>query len=80
MKLSRRYTVLLGMAIMSPSLMFAQFDPISSSQSQPNRAQQTPSPATQDAGPNAGDVGQVMQDKMFLRGVTNMFCIEVSKR
>ena len=24
-------------------------------------------PATQDSGPNAGDVGQVMQDKMFLR-------------
>ncbi len=34
----------------------------------PARVPQNPaSPATQDSGPNAGDVGQVMQDKMFLR-------------
>ena len=78
MKLSRRCTVLLGMAIMSPSLVFAQFDPMppSTSQIQPNRSQ-TPSPATQDSGPNSGDVGQVMQDKMFLRKVAEGGLAEV---
>jgi putative membrane protein len=78
MKLSRRCTVLLGMAIMSPSLLFAQFDPMppSTSPTQPNRSQ-TPSPATQDSGPNSGDVGQVMQDKMFLRKVAEGGIAEV---
>ena len=64
-------TVLLGTAMCSPVLLFAQFDPSSvpASQTQPNRpGQQAPStPSLQDSGPNSGDLGQVMQDKMFLR-------------
>jgi putative membrane protein len=69
MKFSHLRTAFFGMAVMSPALFFGQFDPMTvpSSQSQPNRAQQTASPATQDSGPNSGDVGQVMADKMFLR-------------
>lgn len=71
MKFSHVSTILLGTAILSPGLLFAQFDPTASpaSQTQPNRpGQQAPStPSMQDSGPNAGDVGQVMQDKMFLR-------------
>ncbi len=71
MKFNRVYIVLLGTAIVSPALLFAQFDPTSvpASQTQPNRpGQQTPAtPSMQDSGPNSGDVGQIMQDKMFLR-------------
>jgi putative membrane protein len=69
MKFSHLRTAFFAMAITSPALLFGQFDPMAvpTSQSQPNRAQQTPNPATQDAGPNAGDVGQAMEDKMFLR-------------
>jgi putative membrane protein len=70
MKLRHVCTVLLGTAIVSPSLLFAQFDPMTAtSQTQQNRSQQqVPStPSTQDSAPNSGDLGQVMQDKMFLR-------------
>ena len=35
------------------------------------------SPATQDSAPNAGDVGQVMQDKMFLRNASEGNIAEV---
>jgi putative membrane protein len=71
MKSSSALITLLGAVIISPAVLFAQFDPtaVPASQTQPNRSGQQP-PATtamQDAGPNAGDVGQVMQDKMFLR-------------
>jgi putative membrane protein len=65
------YSLLFGTAIVSPALLFAQFDPTSvpASQTQPNRpGQQAPAtPSLQDSGPNSGDVGQIMQDKMFLR-------------
>jgi putative membrane protein len=77
MKLNHVHLVLLGTTILSPGLLFAQFDPTatsasqtqppSQSQTQPGQPQQQSSPAQQDSGPNAGDVGQVMQDKMFLR-------------
>jgi putative membrane protein len=73
MKFSHARSILLGTAILSPGLLFAQFDPTATSASQtqsptqPGRPQQQSSPAQQDSGPNAGDVGQVMQDKMFLR-------------
>jgi putative membrane protein len=70
MKLAHACCLLLGAVIVSPGLLIAQFDPVAPSvpQSQPGRVPQNPgSPATQDSGPNAGDVGQVMQDKMFLR-------------
>lgn len=71
MKFSHMCTILLGAAVASPSLLLAQFDPMSTtaSQTQPNRpGQQAPStPSMQDSAPNSGDLGQVMQDKMFLR-------------
>jgi putative membrane protein len=70
MELSHVRTILLGAAILSPSLLLAQFDPTTvASQTQPNRPQQQmpSSPSLQDSGPNSGDVGQIMQDKMFLR-------------
>src|SRR5580692_12227044 len=73
MKLDHVRFILLGTAILSPGLLLAQFDPTATSASQtqpstqPGRPQQQSSPAQQDSGPNAGDVGQVMQDKMFLR-------------
>jgi putative membrane protein len=71
MKLRHLSAVLLGTVAISPALLLAQFDPtaVPASQTQPNRpGQQAPSTtAIQDAGPHAGDVGQIMQDKMFLR-------------
>jgi putative membrane protein len=70
MKFNHARSILLGTAILSPGLLFAQFDPTSAQTqppTQPGRPQQQTSPAQQDSGPNAGDVGQVMQDKMFLR-------------
>jgi len=71
MKLRCLSSILFVPAILSPGLLFAQFDPVSivASQSQSNRPQQQmPStPSMQDSGPNSGDVGQIMQDKMFLR-------------
>jgi putative membrane protein len=73
MKCNHVRSILLGAAILSPGLLFAQFDPTATSASQtqsptqPGRPQPHSSPAQQDSGPNAGDVGQIMQDKMFLR-------------
>jgi putative membrane protein len=69
MKFHHVRSILLGTAILMPGLLFAQSDPASQTlpQTQPGRPQQQSSPAQQDSGPNAGDVGQVMQDKMFLR-------------
>jgi putative membrane protein len=71
MKFSHIRTVLLGTSVLSPALVFAQFDPMATaaSQTQPNRPQQqVPStPSLQDSGPNAGDVGQILQEKMFIR-------------
>ena len=70
MKLHHLGAILLTLTI-SPALLVAQFDPsaIPASQTQPNRPQQQPSSTTsmQDSAPNSGDVGQVMEDKMFLR-------------
>jgi putative membrane protein len=69
MKFNHVHSILLGTAILSPGLLLAQFDPTSTpaSPTQPGRPQPQSSPAQQDSGPNNGDVGQVMQDKMFLR-------------
>ena len=81
MKFSRVRTVFFGMAIMSPALLSAQYDPMAvpASQTQPNRpGQQAPStPSLQDSGPNAGDVGQIMKDKMFLRSAAEGGIAEV---
>jgi putative membrane protein len=71
MKLRHLGTVLLGTLTISPALLLAQFDPtaVLASQTQPNRPQQQQPSTTsmQDSAPNAGDVGQVMEDKIFLR-------------
>jgi putative membrane protein len=71
MKFSHACTILLGTAICSPALLFAQFDPaaVPASQTQPSQPGKVMPSTTsmQDAGPNSGDLGQVMQDKMFLR-------------
>jgi putative membrane protein len=69
MKFNHVRSILLGTMILSPGLLFAQFDPTATpaSPTQPGRPQPQSSPAQQDSGPNAGDVGQIMQDKMFLR-------------
>jgi putative membrane protein len=69
MKFNHVRSILLGTTILSPGLLLAQFDPtaLPASPTQPGRPQQQSSPAQQDSGPNAGDVGQIMQDKMFLR-------------
>lgn len=71
MKLRHLGAVLLGTVTISPALLLAQFEPISipASQTQPNRPQQQQPSTTsmQDSAPNAGDVGQVMEDKIFLR-------------
>jgi putative membrane protein len=73
--------VLLGTAIFPASLLFAQFDPVAvpASQTQPNRPQQQMPSTTsmQDSGPNAGDVGQIMVDKMFLRSAAEAGIAEV---
>ncbi|MGD0444222.1 MAG: DUF4142 domain-containing protein [Edaphobacter sp.] len=64
MKLRHVGTLALGVVIaFSPALLVAQFDPIATpSATAQNRPQQP-----QDSAPNAGDVGQVLQDRMFLR-------------
>ena len=71
MKLRCVYSIFFAPVILFPGLLLAQFDPTSvlMSQAQPIRSpQQTPStPSAQDSAPNAGDVGQIMEDKMFLR-------------
>jgi putative membrane protein len=72
MKLNHVGILLFGaVAASSPALLLAQFDPtaVPASQTQANRpGQQAPStPSLQDSGPNAGDLGQVMEDKLFLR-------------
>ncbi|MCU1251597.1 MAG: hypothetical protein JWQ49_4626 [Edaphobacter sp.] len=83
MNLDHVRSILLGTTILSPGLLFAQFDPTATSASQtqsptqPGRPQQQSSPAQQDSGPNAGDVGQIMQDKMFLRKATEGGIAEV---
>jgi putative membrane protein len=64
-------TLVLCAATLSPAFLLAQSDPMAppASQTQPNRAQQVPASATsmQDSATNAGDVGQTMKDKIFLR-------------
>jgi putative membrane protein len=68
----RLYAVLLSTAILSsPVLLIAQPDlmsiPVSQTQANPPQQQPASSTAMQDSGQNAGEVGQVMADKIFLR-------------
>ena len=71
MKLRCLSSILLVPTFLSSGLLLAQFDPTSvlTSQAQPIRppSQMPSSPSTQDSAPNSGDVGQIMEDKMFLR-------------
>jgi putative membrane protein len=68
MKLCHVGTLLLGaVTASSPALLFAQFDPTSPQATRPGQQPAPTSPALQDSGPNAGDLGQVMEDKLFLR-------------
>jgi putative membrane protein len=76
MKLDSTYkliprTLILTTVIFAPTILLAQADPMApgASQTQPNQRQQVPASATsiQDSAPNAGDVGQTMKDKIFLR-------------
>jgi putative membrane protein len=71
MKFSHVCTVFLSTAFVCPTALYAQFNIAASpaSQTQTNRPQQQPPSSTslQDSAPNAGDVGQVMADKIFLR-------------
>jgi putative membrane protein len=77
MKFNHVRSILLGTTILSPGLLLAQYDPTAPAatqtqspiqpQTQPGRPPQQVPPSQQDSGPNAGDVGQIMQEKMFLR-------------
>jgi putative membrane protein len=64
-------TLILSAAFFAPTILLAQPDLMAqgASQTQPNQPQQAPASATaiQDSAPNAGDVGQTMKDKIFLR-------------
>jgi putative membrane protein len=70
MKTHRKWNVVLGAAILSPVLLFAQYQPVTppASQTQPDMSgQQMPSSTSmQDSTATNGDIGQAMKDKMFL--------------
>jgi putative membrane protein len=68
MKLNRAQTLFLGATILCPALVLAQSYPASpTSPTQPTQSMPQSPNNMPDAGPNAGDVGQTMKDKMFLR-------------
>jgi putative membrane protein len=69
MKINQMRIIMLGtVGMLSPVVLLAQSDPMSSPASQNSRQTQQPgSPAMQDSGNNAGDMAQNMKDKMFLR-------------
>lgn len=68
-----RIIVLGAVTLLAPAVLLAQSDPIGfpapSSQANPAQAQ-TPTTSSQDSAANAGDVGQIMKDKIFLRTAT----------
>ena len=76
-----RTRIILGAAtLLTSSMLFAQMDPMSppasATQANPSQAQ----PATtsmQDSVGNAGDIGQIMKDKMFLRSAAESGLAEV---
>lgn len=67
-----RIIMLSAAAAFSSSVLFAQMDPMappaSATQANPSGQQRPSTTAMQDSAANAGDVGQIMKDKMFLRG------------
>jgi putative membrane protein len=64
-------TLVLVAVFFAPTILLAQPDLMAqgASQTQPNQPQQAPAASTaiQDSATNAGDVGQTMKDKIFLR-------------
>jgi putative membrane protein len=75
MKLHQTWIMIFGAAVLlSPTPLFAQLDPTaipaSSTQANQPQQQQPETSSMQDSGPNQGDVGQIMKDKMFLRSAT----------
>ena len=82
MNFNRTRIIMLGAAtLLSSSVLFAQTDPMAmpSSAAQANQqpGQQSTTTSMQDSADNAGDVGQIMKDKMFLRGATEGGIAEV---
>lgn len=72
MKFSQLQVIMLGAAIaLSPVTLFAQSNPMNpqGSTSSANQPGQQPASTTamQDSGNNAGEISQIMRDKMFLR-------------
>lgn len=70
MKSNHLRTILLAASLLSSFSLFAQ-DPTMPSPSQGQMTPSLPRPGApnsmQDSGPNAGDLGQIMKDKIFLR-------------
>src|SRR3979490_330271 len=65
-----RTSLFCGATLFSPVVLLAQNDPmgVPAPASQPNQPQQQSSATSmQDSAANAGDVGQIMKDKIFLR-------------
>jgi putative membrane protein len=80
MKFNQMRIIMLGTAAaLSPVVLVAQADPMSSPASQSNRPtqQQPGSPTTQDSGNNANDMAQNMKDKTFLRNAAEGGMAEV---
>lgn len=82
MNFSRTRIMMFGaVTCLSSTVMLAQMDSmaVTASATQANQPgqQQPSSTSMQDLGPNAGDVGQIMKDKMFLRGATEDDIAEV---
>ena len=81
MNFTRTRIILIGATVaLSSSMLFAQMDPMSppASATQANPSQ--PPAATtsmQDSVGNAGDIGQIMKDKMFLRSAAESGIAEV---
>ena len=75
MNFNRTRIIVLGAAAaFSSSALLAQMDPMappaSATQANPSEQQRPSTTSMQDSAGNAGDVGQIMKDKMFLRSAT----------
>ena len=82
MNFNRTRIILLGTAAaLSSSVLFAQMDPMaptaSATQANPSQQQRPATTSMQDSVGNAGDVGQIMKDKMFLRTAAESGVAEV---
>ena len=82
MNFNRTRIIMLGTAAaLSSSVVFAQMDPMappaSATQANPSGQQRPATTSMQDSVGNAGDVGQIMKDKMFLRAAAESGIAEV---